>query len=237
MRETRRFPLTVEVRADDDGAPLVAGHAAVFNSLSHDLGGFRETIKPGAFKRTLKSGNGVMSFFNHNPDYVLGRTSNKTLTVAEDLEGLAFQVKPPETAWAADLMTSMRRGDVEDASFSFRVVKDEWGQGDDGAALRTLIEVELFEVGPVTMGAYPAADSGVRALLSQAGLDPDAIAAVLQRRALGRALTDADRELIAAQTSILSTILPTATAASDPGLAAHSLDIRRRRQTLLIYSL
>lgn len=236
MRESRRVPLTIEVRAADDGSPLIAGHAAVFNSLSHDMGGFREQIRPGAFKRTLKSGNGVMSFFNHNPDFVLGRTSNKTLTVAEDLEGLAFQVRPPETAWAADLMVSMRRGDVADASFSFRVIKDEWGQGEDGLALRTLHEIELFEVGPVTMGAYPAADSGVRALLSQAGVDPDAIAAVLHRRALGRDLTTADRELIAASASSLTAILPTVEQSSDPVLADHSLEIRRRRLDLLARS-
>lgn len=232
MRETRRARATFEVRAEADG-PLIAGHGAVFNSLSHDLGGFREQIKPGAFRRTLRQNPDIMSFFNHNPDNILGRTSNKTLTVSEDLQGLAFQVAPPDTVWARDLLTSMQRGDIGDASFAFRVVKDEWGQGEDGTILRTIIEVELFEVGPVTMGAYPAADSGVRALLTRAGLDPDAIAQVLHRRALGQNLSDADRELIAAQASALTTILPIATPPSDPVLADHSLDVRRRRLELL----
>ena len=89
MREQRIVPLTVEVRATEDSdGPIISGHAAVFNSPSHDLGGFREYILPGAFKRTLKNSRDILSFFNHDPHYVLGRTGNKTLTLSEDLQGL-----------------------------------------------------------------------------------------------------------------------------------------------------
>jgi hypothetical protein len=42
------------------------GYAAVFNKPSHDLGGFREVIKPGAFKRTLADSAHVVALNNHN---------------------------------------------------------------------------------------------------------------------------------------------------------------------------
>lgn len=228
------MPLTVEVRAtEDDGGPIISGHAAVFNSPSHDLGGFREYILPGAFKRTLKNSRDILSFFNHDPHYVLGRTANKTLTLSEDLQGLAFQVQPPDTAWARDLLVSMRRGDISGASFTFRVIRDQWDKDADGLPKRSISEVELYEAGPVSMPAYPAADAGVRALLTHAGLDPDAIAAVLRRRSLGMPLTDEDRALIAAQASAITTILPTDDAPGDPLQAEHSPDIRRRRMRML----
>jgi HK97 family phage prohead protease len=234
MREERTVPLTVEVRAaDDGGGPIIAGHAAVFNSPSHDLGGFREYILPGAFKRTLKNSRDIPSFFNHDPHYVLGRTGNKTLTLAEDLEGLAFQVRPPETAWARDLLVSMRRGDISGASFTFRVIRDQWDKDTDGMPKRSISEIELYEAGPVSMPAYPAADANVRALFGMAGLDAEAIAAVLRRRSLGLDLTDEDRELIASQASAIQTILPPIEVPSDPVQADHSLDARRRRLALL----
>lgn len=170
MRETRVVPLVgVELRdGGESTTTLIRGHAAVFDSPSLDLGGFREIVAPGAFKRTLKApGNDIRSFLNHDPNYVLGRTGNKTLSVAEDLEGLAFQVQPPATTWAMDLLESMRRGDIADASFAFRTIKDRWETLADNTQLRTLLEVELYELGPVAMGAYPAAESQVRALLEQ----------------------------------------------------------------------
>lgn len=165
--ERRFFPLTgIQVRAAGDGAaPLIAGHAAVFNALSDDMGGFREQISPGAFKRTLKSAD-VRALFNHDPNYVLGRNQAKTLSLAEDLEGLAIQVEPPATAWASDLMTSMQRGDIDQMSFAFRTIKDKWESGEAGMQVRTLLEVELYDVSVVTYPAYPQTDAAVRSFLA-----------------------------------------------------------------------
>ena len=171
--EHRTFPLEVRLSDDDAAGPKIGGTAAVFNSLSLDLGGFREQIAPGAFHSSLHYSRSrpIKSFFNHDPSMVLGRTDNKTLTLEETEHGLAFEVTPPETSWAADLLTSMKRGDVRDASFAFRTKKDEWELSADGKTqVRTLLDVELFEVGPVTSGAYPAADSQVRAMLEARGL-------------------------------------------------------------------
>ncbi len=163
--EHRAFPMTgVEIRASDGEPPKIVGHAAVFNSLSEDLGFFREKIAPGAFAKTIQEAD-VRALWNHDPNFVLGRTKSGTLKLAEDEKGLAVEIIPPDTQWARDLMETMRRGDVDQMSFGFQVVKEEW-EGDVNNPIRVLKEVKLFDVSPVTFPAYPATDVQVRSLLS-----------------------------------------------------------------------
>lgn len=235
-RNGRIFDTRFEVREDSDG-PLIVGHGAVFNSPSVDLGGFREIIAPGAFKRTLRQNPDVLSFFNHSPNYVLGRTTSGTLTVAEDLEGLAYQVRPPETSWASDLLVSLRRKDIRGSSFMFSVVRQEWSKDEQGADLLIVQEARLYELGPVTFPAYPAADSGVRSILAElgeeAGLDFHALAGLLARQRAGLEIPEASRELVAASIDILRGMIPADPAPSDPPLAGHSLDLLERELELL----
>ena len=237
MKRTGRiFETRFEVR-DEGGEPIIHGYGAVFDTPSLDLGGWREVIKPGAFKRTLKGTPDVLSFFNHNPSQVLGRTISGSLTVSEDFHGLAYQVKPPDTTWASDLLVSMRRGDVRGSSFMFDVIKSEWVKAEDGVDERHVSEVRLYELGPVTMPAYPAADSGVRSLLEEigegAGIDFRALAGLLERHRDGAPIPDESRDLIAAAIERLQGILPAAGERSDPPQAGHSLELLRRRLSLV----
>lgn len=155
LREMRAFRMdAVEVRVGDPvGKPLISGHAAVFNQLSQDLGGFREMIQPGAFSNTLKDGD-ARALWNHNADHVLGRASTGTLRLWEDENGLAFEIDPPNTQTGRDLVELIQRGDVDAMSFGFNTVSDRWSNGPEGT-LRTLVEVRLYDVSPVTFPAYP----------------------------------------------------------------------------------
>lgn len=162
--ERRAFPLDgVEIRTKDNEPPKIVGHAAVFNELSEELSYYREKIAPGAFAKTIKEAD-VRSLFNHDPNFVLGRTKSGTLKLFEDNKGLAVEIIPPDTAWARDLMETMRRGDVDQMSFGFQVVKEDW-EGDVNNPIRVLKEVRLFDVSPVTFPAYSATDVQVRSLL------------------------------------------------------------------------
>lgn len=162
--EERRF-ITTELRVsrDDDKAKIV-GYAAVFNSWSEDLGGFREKIQPGAFGKTIKKAD-VRALFNHDSNIVLGRTKSGTLRLKEDNTGLHMEIDPPDTQAARDLMTLIERGDITQQSFAFRTVEDDWKYKNNGnEAERTLIEVELHDVSPVTYPAYPDTSVGLRSL-------------------------------------------------------------------------
>lgn len=162
-KETRSFnsELKIEVREENDSAKII-GHAAVFNSLSENLGGFREKINPGAFDEVLT--DDVRALFNHDSNKVLGRTKSGTLRLSVDERGLRYEIDPPETSTAKDLMELLRRGDVDQSSFGFIVGEDDWEER-DGEMFRTITKVKrLFDISPVTYPAYPDADAAKREL-------------------------------------------------------------------------
>jgi HK97 family phage prohead protease len=154
----------VETRTEGE-PPRIVGHAAVFDQLSENLGGFRELIKPGAFTAAINEDD-VRALFNHNPDFILGRSKSGTLSMKEDALGLAIEITPPDTQIARDLLVSMERGDINQMSFGFRVKAggQDWGEDADGNVIRTLTDLKLFDVSPVTFAAYPQTDAAVRSL-------------------------------------------------------------------------
>lgn len=162
-KEIRTIPAT-ELRVDvtDGEKPKIRGYAAVFDAISNDLGGFREKIKRGAFAKSLLDGADVLALWNHDDSHVLGRVRSGTLKVYEDIHGLKVEIDPPDTQWARDLMVTIQRGDVDQMSFGFRVIADSWEQRAGELPLRTLEQVELFDVAPVTIPAYPQTTVGVR---------------------------------------------------------------------------
>lgn len=155
-------PVELRAAADDQPARLV-GYAAVFNSLSEDLGGFREIIMPGAFDRALGEGHDVRALVNHNPDKMLGRTSSKTARLAVDERGLLVEVDVPDTQDGRDTLTLVQRGDLSQMSFAFRTLADQW-RTEDGEPIRELLDVQLFDVSVVAYPAYPATEVSARAL-------------------------------------------------------------------------
>jgi HK97 family phage prohead protease len=233
-------------RRQADGPPHIVGHAAVFNKWSDPLGfgsgGFREIIRTGAFTKTLKEAD-VRGLFNHNPDYVLGRTKSGTLLVQEDDTGLAFDAEPPATQWAHDLLVSVDRGDIDQGSFSFMAIKDAWGTSTEGGETfpsRELTEAALSDVSVVTFPAYPQTDVGLRSLLAAAGLQWEPLAEALSRCGPdGEARSADDREIIESTIELLREYVP---AEPEPGLhseveqsgeAPGRLTVLRRRLDVL----
>lgn len=147
-----------------EGPPRIAGYAAVFNVRSEVIGGlFVEEIAPGAFDDVL--GQDVRGLFNHNPTYLLGRTSSGTLRLSVDARGLAYEIDPPDTQTVRDLVLApLARRDMTGSSFTMRVAEDAWREEGD-VIVRTIKRIaELRDVGPVAFPAYPDATVAQRSL-------------------------------------------------------------------------
>jgi HK97 family phage prohead protease len=177
VRERRVFSLDrVELRAaeDDSGSPgNFFGHAAVFNTPVR-IWDWYEQVAPTAFDRALNGEDDVRLLFNHNADHVLARSKygEGTLTLSKDDNGLVAEASLPDTTMGRDLAVMLERRDVDQMSFGFRTIKDSWEERDietvDGETItvqmRTLEEVELFDVSPVTFPAYPSTDAELNSL-------------------------------------------------------------------------
>jgi len=167
LPETRIF--TAEVRAqnqDGDKPALISGYGAVFNERSENLGGFREIIVAGAFDDVLEQD--VRGLFNHDPNYVLGRTTAGTLSLSVDERGLKYDITPPDTQTVRDLvLTPMERGDITQSSFTFIVARDgeHWYEDDEGVIIREIRKFSrLLDVSPVSIPAYPDTTAASRGL-------------------------------------------------------------------------
>lgn len=153
--------IKVEVRAAVDDPMCIEGYASVFDSLSQDLGGFREVIKPGAFKRALAESPDILCVVAHDADRLLGRTESGTCTVKEDERGLKFRCNMPNTTLGRDTMEMIKRGDMQECSFKFGMDCDdedceEWDD-QEGFVRRTIRSVaRLFDVSVCREGAYRA---------------------------------------------------------------------------------
>jgi len=155
----------VDALEETGGEPAIEGYASVFDSWSEELGGsspFREKVVKGAFEETIQNDD-IRALFNHDPNYVLGRNKAGTLTLEEDDKGLKVKIIPPNTTWAKDLLTSIKRGDITQMSFGFTVILDRWSY-EDSTDVRELLKVKLFDVSPVTFPAYTQTECGIRSM-------------------------------------------------------------------------
>lgn len=159
-------PVTMETRGEGGEAGVVVrGVGAQFNVLSENLGGFREQIAPGAFDDVME--DDVRALFNHDRNIVLGRTTSKTLRIAQTKKGLEYEYDSPDTQAARDLLVSIGRGDVSQSSFAFFIDEDKWDEPDEegGIATRTIIKVKrLIDVSPVTYPGYSTTTVALRSL-------------------------------------------------------------------------
>lgn len=161
MSIEKRFIEATELRAGEGDDFSLVGYAATFNAPSQDLGGFIETIAPGAFTRALSEKQDVRALYNH-ADRPLGRTKSGTLVLTQDAKGLRFRcLLDPNQQLHRDLHSSVKRGDIDACSFAFKPAAengDLWEDRKDASGkwyiARTLTDVDLFDVSIVNTPAY-----------------------------------------------------------------------------------
>ena len=122
---------------------------------------FTEIIRPTAFRRALASGGRILATLNHDPSKLLGTTHSGTLALRDEPDGLRFEVDLPDTPTGNEVRTLVQRGDLNGASFTFTVRKggDKWTDN-----TRELVDVFLYELGPVALPAYSTSALGLRNL-------------------------------------------------------------------------
>jgi Escherichia/Staphylococcus phage prohead protease len=178
----------LEIRQDAGGAPRLVGYAAVYHARSLDLGHFVETIRPGAFARTLREKrHDIRAFYGHDQNRILGRQSNGRLLLQDDARGLRVEIlPPPDTQDGRDVITNVRNGNLDGMSFAFRLYDADQGQRwqwHETPPLREILEAEVLEVSVVAMPAYPDTSVAVRAYQRSRGVNVTDRLAAHQARA------------------------------------------------------
>lgn len=141
-----------ETRSDDNGM-CIEGYFAVFNSTYELFDGCTESVAPEAFDNTL--GGDIKALCDHDTRLVLGRSKAGTLELRTDSHGLWGRIKiNPNDRDAVNLYERVKRGDVDQCSFGFEIVREESDFRDDGTVHFTIREVKLYEVSVVTFPAY-----------------------------------------------------------------------------------
>lgn len=132
-------------------------------------GGFDETIARGAFSKSIREQDDVRFLVNHE-GIPLARTKSGTLRLESDDYGLLVDAElDPGSPVVQSLRSAMERGDMDQMSFAFEVVKQEWS---DNHRKRRLLEMRTSDVSVVT---YPA-NAKTLALVSSSLPDLPAVA-------------------------------------------------------------
>lgn len=149
---------SIEIRNAEDSR-MVDGYALVFDTLSEDLGGFREKILPDAVDGVIERSD-ILALLNHSRDRgILARSKNGkgSLTLYVDEVGLRYSFEAPHTALGDELLEYLKRGDITQSSFAFVIEEDSWEKQPDGEYIRTIKKFkELYDVSPVFQPAYSA---------------------------------------------------------------------------------
>ncbi|WP_439098040.1 HK97 family phage prohead protease [Paenibacillus polymyxa] len=165
QKVVRSLHTELKTRSEQDGQDMfIEGYFAVFNRQTELWPGAFEELAPEAFSNTL--GNDVRALINHDTTLVLGRNKSGTLELKADSHGLWGRVKVnPNDSDAVNMYERVKRGDVDQCSFGFNILKEDTDWRDDGTVKWTIREVDLHEVSVCTFPAY--ADTGVQARKSE----------------------------------------------------------------------
>lgn len=162
-KEVRHIPHAVEVRDDGSEEMVVEGYAIRFNSWSENLGGFKESIDKRALDNT--SLDDVRALIDHDSSQVIGRSSNDTLKLNVDDEGLRFSLTLPNTTYARDLYENIRVGNVDNCSFGFTIPKGgdviEYDKKENIRKRVVKVIDRLAEISVVSFPAYRDTDVSV----------------------------------------------------------------------------
>ncbi|TPR49848.1 phage major capsid protein [Apilactobacillus micheneri] len=150
-----------EKETKKDNTTTVEGYGLLFNTLSKNLGGFKEKIDPKALNNVDLSK--VYMLFNHNYDKPLASVEAGNLSLTVDDKGLKFVANLDNSvSYVSDVINQVNNGNIKNCSFSFDVdTTDDQAEvfsEDNGETVRTINKIkDLFDVSLVTIPAYDEA--------------------------------------------------------------------------------
>ena len=162
-KEFRNIPLNIVSKDKENKDELILeGYINKYNTRSEFMGFFEE-IERGAFNKSIESDTFIPMLYNHDDDKILGSTRSGTLKLISDDVGLKFTLKMnPNISYTRDVYELIKSGDVKGCSFGFIVNQDEWRTLDNGADLRIIKELTLYEVTITPYPAYKASEVSCR---------------------------------------------------------------------------
>jgi HK97 family phage prohead protease len=201
----RAYPAEFEIRSLAGSKVEVRGYASTTEQpyQMYDMfGAYTEIVRQGAFGKTLAEGADVAFLANH-AGLTMARSKSGTLHLAEDATGLET-VATLNTARsdARDLVTAIEDGDVDEMSFAFRVMRQQWSPDYDERALVEL-NLDRGDVSAVNYGANPTTSIDLqRAFRGQRSADLHKLAVELRA---GKALSAATMDVLAKVLDYLAT--------------------------------
>jgi HK97 family phage prohead protease len=149
---------------EENEQKILSGYVNKFNTLSEDMG-FFEKVQKGAFTRSLKEKRNILALFNHDTSKVLGSTDTETLTLSEDDVGLFFELRMNENlSYTKDIIELSKTGLLKNCSFGFEVLKEDWEEESEDVYVRTIQDVNLFEITLTSLPAYQETEFSLRSL-------------------------------------------------------------------------
>lgn len=164
--EQRTLSLDNLTFREANGRFTFTGHASTFTRYAYDdpsRFGWWEEMGKGAFDRALAEDQDVVFLMNHDPNHVLARTTSGTMRLDKDKRGLVVSADLADTTLGRDLRVLLERRDVNAMSIAFTAVAEEWTTQKDGTDVRTINDLNLYDVSAVTYPANPDTDAALRA--------------------------------------------------------------------------
>lgn len=166
----RRFTKAgcAKVETREDGKRVIVGYGAVFYREGEPGTEYQlwtdlvERIAPTAFDRAIREAHDARGLFNHDPAWLLGRTTAGTMRLSVDGTGLRYEIDAPDTTMGRDVVTMIERGDLTGSSFAFVPTRRVWIEEAE-RTVSVIEDVDLYDTGPVTYPAYEATTTGLRA--------------------------------------------------------------------------
>ena len=166
MKETRNIILTRDNNQSE--SRLIEGYAVVFDSMSEDLGGFREVISRDAITPETINKSDILFLLNHDVNRgILARSRNGqgSLKLEIDEKGLKFSFEAPHTALGDEVLEGIKRGDISKCSFAFTVNSDTYEKQPDDTIVRTINSIaQLYDASVVYFPAYSETEVDTRGL-------------------------------------------------------------------------